>query len=567
MWNSFGVGHYIILTVVATTQLYLYLRAAREANGSSDQEWRELQSRCRSDLRQRMARGMSPDWIYYQNEIERGYEPQDDRIRRLASAALAVGLGGTLLAIVTHFLLQSGARFEPSSLLASTGVSLLGSLFGVCGHLLIVLRVLPRAERTFQAKTKKFFEELRSSDESYGSAEGLTRTLQLEMTQIRQAVSQQFNQVFATAITGFPAVVDGLRTEVANLSAVVKAQGDGLGPATAMLAACAESVEVAASRLQPGTEGLNKTATLLAALPGQLGKVLDERRDGWLDSIRQEQKARLDELMGAFNLALEGVAERERRMLERARELLAAVSEINSATGRIPEQFSEQVDKVASRLGREFGREAQQHTADLMLQIQKAFDQLARKVAGHEQEWRNNLTVVVSEVLRGVEGQVREGVAGELAGAAKSLREVASELPKASGALQEGVLRWESIQGDALKGWQEAGKQIFEATKILSELEGPLRSSLGALKSGGDHLGKTLREAEGLSDQVAKTLSAATSRQLEPAQRVQKAAEELLQKAYNSQQKAEQVLMKQGDLIRLLLGSRLRDPKKPGASA
>lgn len=570
MGASFGLSHLLVLSAVVAVQVYLIYQAWRTAHGLDRQAWQAIQARCLADLEQRAVRGMPPDWLFYRDEIDRGYEPLDDRIRRCASAALAVGLGGTLLAIVSHLLLEGGVGtggLDASRLIASAGASLLGSLLGVVSHLTIVLVLLPRAERKFHATANQMLIELRRTSDSTAPPEGLARTLQVELRHIRQAVSHQFSEVFAQSVTGFPQVVEGLRVQVERLAEVVQAQGEGLGPAAAELATCARAVEEAGKRLKPGAEGLTRTATLLSELPERLGAVLDDRRDMWLAAIRDEQKERLNELMAVHSKAVEGASERERLMLERARELLGAVSEVSITAAKIPDQFSTQIERVASRLGAEFGKEARQHSADAADQVQRAYIQLAEKVAHHEQEWRNNLTAVISELLHGIENQVRTGVAGELTGAAQSLRAVAAELPAASEVLRQGVDRWESLQTEALRGWHEAGGLIFKASETLANAEGPLRSSLSALAAGGDHLQKALRDTGDLSSQAVKALSTATARYLEQLQPVQRSANELLQQARASQQRAEQVLVRQGELIRLLLTQRDKEHVQGGRAS
>lgn len=552
---SFSLSHVVVLLAVAGVQIELFRRARHGGAGLPPEQRDEIRQRCLQDLGARASRGLPPDWTYCQNELDRAFESGDDRIRRLASAALAVGLGGTLLAIVSHFFLAAGAA-EPARLIASTGISLLGSLLGVAGHLGIVLICLPRAEEVFRREAAALEAELRTWNEIGFADSGLAGTLRSEIAALREAVSQQFSSVFATAVSGFPEVVEGLRQEVGRLAEVTRQQGEGLGPAAATLASCAKSVEKAARSMQPGAEGLIHTATVLAELPTQLGQALDERRDSWLASLREEQKGRLDELMAAYRTANEAVAERERKMLERARELLAAVAEVHQAAGQLPDQFSRQIERLASRLGAEFGKEARQQTADVSAEVQRAFAELGERVARHEQEWRNNLGGVIAEILRGIEDEVRQGLGGELGAAARSLRDVAEQLPAAGRELQSGVEAWNASQERSREGWAATGEAILAASRAIAGAEGPLRGSLAALSSGGERLARQLNEAEGVSAQVAKSLGAAVATHLEQVGQVQKSAEGLLEKARQSQQRAEQVLLRQSDLIRLLLTQR-----------
>lgn len=559
MSGGFGFSHLAVLSLVAMIQIYLIYRSWQDAAGLSVEESEEIAGFCRADLERRAERNLPPDWLYYLNEIERFCEPKDDRIRRSASAALAVGLGGTLLAIVLHFLggvgLQSGGN--PAGLIGSLGVSLGGSLFGVVANLWIVLALLPRAELRLERQSREIVARLRQADDAARSA-GLVGSLQDELAGIRDAVSRQFTEVFASAVTGFPAIVDGLRAEVAALSGVVKAQGEGLGPATAELARCAEAVMQATRMLGPEAAGLVKAAEQLDDLPARLNAVLDRRRDEWLEEIRSEQKARLAELDKTYGKTLDAVAERERMMLERARELQSAVNDVGLAAGGMGTQLGGEIEKVAERLGREFGREARQHTVEIAERIEASFERMAEKVAGHEQQWRNNVGAVVEEVLRGVGAKVSEGVGADLAGAAGSLKEIAEEIPRAAATLRQGVDTWNATQDAALDGWRSAGKEVAEVSRDLAGLEAPLRSSLAALEKGGERVATALREVEKLPAEVLKSLATATAEQLRETRGVQQTAERLLEDARGSQQRATQVLARQGELIRHLLATSSR---------
>lgn len=568
MSGSFGFSHFLVLGLVAAIQSYLIYRSQRDAEGLSEEEIEEAAGLCRVDLERRAERGLPPDWLYYLNEIERFCEPKDDRIRRSASAALAVGLGGTLLAIVLHFFLpnpQGGGNLA-SGLIGSLGVSLGGSLLGVLSNLFIVLALLPRAERRLEAQSRSIVARLRQVDDAARSA-GLVGSLKDELEGIRDAVSRQFTEVFASAVTGFPAIVDGLRNEVAALSGVVKAQGEGLGPATAELARCAEAVMLASRLLGPEAAGLAKAVEHLDDLPGRLTAALDRRRDEWLEEIRGEQKARLDELNATFGKTLDAVAERERLMLERARELQSAVNDVGLAAGGMGSQLGGEIERVAERLGREFGREARQHTVEVAERIEASFLKMAEKVESHEQQWRNNVGMVVEEVLRGVGAKVSEGVGAELAGAADSLKVIAGEIPKAAEALRGGVESWSATQDGTLEGWRGAGRQVAEISRELAALEAPLRSSLTALETGGERIAAALRGVEKLPAEVVATLATATAEQLRETRGVQQAAEKLLEESRGSQQRAAQVLARQGDLIRYLLSKSPRLPGKTEAAA
>ena len=94
------LSRYLVLLVLAACQGAILYRAWITSRGDDYPRMRELNARFADDLVGRARRGQGPDWLRYRAELDRLFEARDDRLRSFAAAALAAGLGATLIALV-----------------------------------------------------------------------------------------------------------------------------------------------------------------------------------------------------------------------------------------------------------------------------------------------------------------------------------------------------------------------------------------------------------------------------------------------------------------------------------
>ena len=69
------------------------------AREDESEELDRLWNTFKQDIQGRAKRGDGPDWVRYMDEADRVHERRVDRMRVWATAALVVGIGGTMLAL------------------------------------------------------------------------------------------------------------------------------------------------------------------------------------------------------------------------------------------------------------------------------------------------------------------------------------------------------------------------------------------------------------------------------------------------------------------------------------
>jgi len=481
----------LLLAVLALCQLAILRRARALARGDDGERLAELGRTFAEDLKQRAGRGQGPDWLRYRGELDRLFELRDDRLRTLAAAALATGLGSTLLALLVGLLVEGFRRGQPAgplALLASTVVCLLGSLLGVIANLIIVLSLLPGVEKRFSALAASLLAHLEEVASRHPPLVALIDALRDELGVLRQSLGAGMASAFSEAVTGWPQVVDRLSAQVTSLAAVVEAQGTSMGGAVRDLGACALAVASSSQRLQPAAAQLGEAAGLLVHLPAELRQVIASTREDWLTSLKEQQEEGIRQIVELRRQAEEGSQARERQMLAAVRELQAAVAEVQAAVGQIPGQLAAEVAEVSGKLGREFGSEARVHTQDLASHLAQEHELLLRRVAQHEQEWRNNIGTVVEELLAQVSVRIEEGVVSQLRSAGTELQRIASALPAAAAALAAAQVDWTQAQREVLAGWDEVGRRTHEAARQLAAVDGELEAGVAALAASAQHL-------------------------------------------------------------------------------
>jgi hypothetical protein len=485
------LGRLVVLGLLALCQGALLWRAWIAAHADDSLRLAELSTSFTNDLKQRARRGEGPDWLRYQAELDRLFEARDDGLRSLAAAALALGLGGTLLALLVSLGVQRlglGQELDPRTILESTGLCLVGSLLGVMVNLAIVLGLLPVAEKRFASLAGSLRQQLASLAGNHPPQEALAAALQEALRGLRQVLDAELTDSFGKAVSGWPQVVEKMGAHVEALGSVIQAQSAEVGGAVRDLAAGSQAVAAASAELRPAAERLGETATTLVELPTRLQAAVDASREGWLAGLREQQEQAVHELVALQRTAEEASQARERVMLAAVRELQAAVAEVQAAVARIPGQLAEEVARTAGKLGREFGNEARAHTLELADRLERKYEELLTRVAQHEQQWRNNIAGVVEELLAKVAGHVEQGVVAQLRGAGAELQKVAADLVDAAPRIEQALAEWSRAQHEALAGWDQVSDRTRAAAERLAQADGELGAGVVALKESASHL-------------------------------------------------------------------------------
>ncbi|HVT14658.1 MAG TPA: hypothetical protein VHQ90_00565 [Thermoanaerobaculia bacterium] len=498
----------LVLLGVAACQIATLYRARAASPEKDGPRIADLAARFADDIQECARRGQGPDWPRYRAELDRLFEAHDDRLRSLAAAALAIGLGGTLLALLVTLVGQAAQRGEmnldPMAVLTGTGVCLIGSLLGVIVNLRIVLGLLPRAQRRFTDLADPVLQGLERIAEQHRPQEALTEALRQELGAIRQSFSTEFSSAFSTAITGFPEVVERLAWQLELLVKVVEAQGRGIDSAVRDLSACSLAVASSSQELQPTARKLADASALLVDLPSRLREVIDSSRETWLASLREQQEESVRQLVSLQREAEEASRTRERQMLAAVRELQASVSEVRAAVGQIPGQLTTEVGAMAGRLGREFGNEARVHTQDLVNHLAGEYQRLLERVEEHEKRMRNDIGSAVEELLAKVANRVDEGIVAHLQAAGEELRKLAATLPGAAQRLETAQTEWVEAQRDMLAGWNLVNERTNEAARKLAAADGKLGAGVEALAASALHL-ERIAHADGEFESSLRT--------------------------------------------------------------
>jgi hypothetical protein len=300
--QSYGadLGRLAVLALGATVQTYILFRARQAAHSDDQANLGQLGKAFAEDISRRAGRGREPDWLRYRGELDRRFEGRDDQLRSLAAAALAAGLGSTLIALLVGLLLeavrQDGA-FDSLSLVHSAGVCLMGSLLGVAVNLAIVLLLLPAAERRHASQTDSLLRLLAQVADQHPPVGALTGPLREELAAIRESLGAGLAQAFSEAVTGWPQVVARLGGQVDALGALVEVQGRAISDAVRDLAGCSLAVAQSSQALQPVAGHLGEVGKLLVALPEDLREVIDASRTSWAASLREQQEEGLRQLL------------------------------------------------------------------------------------------------------------------------------------------------------------------------------------------------------------------------------------------------------------------------------
>ena len=545
-----ALSHWLVLSVVAAIQVFLFWKARRLSEQDESASLAALQSRFEADVQARARRGLAPDWLRYQSETDRLFELRDDRLRSLAAAALAVGLGGTLCALFVSILVSHGSRLEPMLLVQGMGVSLLGSLSGIALNLVIILVHLPAAEAAFSVRSKQLFRSLETLSDQHPPQEAFTQTLREELSQIRQSLNTEFASAFSTAITGFPQVVTRLGEHIDKLAVVVEQQGESMGGAVGDLTQCAVTVAQSSSSLQPAAERLAEATEVLVRMPQDLREVVDETRNHWLTGLREQHEEHVKQLVALVQEVEIAAQQRERQVLEAARELQGAVAEVRDAVGRIPDHLAAEVARTSSQLGTAFGREARDLTNELSDRLATEYEHLLEHVERNQQHSANQIGTIVQELLGRVSDTVEDRLVANLKKVSEDLENVVRLLPQAADRLAEAHGDLGKSQQKSLEDWREVGRSTEAAAQKLVDADGHLQIAVGALEASAEHLERIAKVTDGFEVSVLDSHRKAVAGYMDGLDAMRVQMLDLLHGMQNGHADFDGILTKQSEFIR-----------------
>lgn len=550
------VADVAVVLLVAGAQVAIFVRAWKIGGRSYEAEMESLAIRFTHDLRLRAGGGEAPDWSHCRNELDRLFEGRDERLRSAAAAALAAGLGGTILALIVHLLLGLGGSgagaLDVEAVLPGLGVALFGSLAGVVNHLLIVLWLLPRAEGRYAVVADRALAALHLTADEHPPVSAMTDALRQEIAGLTRMLNEQFANAFVEAVPELPQVVEGLGTAVGELSSMVSSQSEGAQTAVSRLEGLAALVAESGEALAPVTSSLAATAEKLTGATERLETTLANEGQRWLEAFAGEHQRFRDEAASIFDNLQRSAEQREQEMLDR-------LTEIRQSIRSLAESMGEQLKKAAERAGQQFGVEAGDHVKQLGLIVEADRNAQLEEIRRHEQEWRNSLTEETRNVLAAIRSEVDAGLTERLREIAGEIGRVAGKLPDVAERLETSHERWCAVHEEALVGWRSAGGEIREAAASLGGGEEQLDAAVAALGRTVEHLERLATTTEGFESAVREGLRAVVVEHLEELEPVHRQIFEIVQELRDNRGSFDGVLAQQSQFIRDLLAQALRN--------
>ena len=369
------------------------------------------------------------------DDADRVHEGKNEQLRVYATAALVVGIGGTMAALALHLFLTDTNDQSLGSLLAAMGSALIASGLGVGNNLLISLWLLPQADKRFTTVLHRFKDQLHEASSSHPPHETFA-----------EAVKSQLANAFREAVQKFPEAFERLDQHVESLSLEIERQSTAVSSAAAQLRESADGLAGAASGISPAADRLAASTDHLRDLPGQIRTTLESSREAWEREIRSDQSAFIagvKEVLAEHQALLESTRSvfqewEERRSSEavaaessrRESDLLIrnATAEVVSTVNALPSTFAtEGRERVSNTLGRQFGLEARNHVQDLVQKITDENEtlrtQIDRVATELQTRFLNSTSDVVSKTLQEVYQRVENTLLTSLDEVGRGLRE------------------------------------------------------------------------------------------------------------------------------------------------
>ena len=427
-----------VVILVFAFQVCIFWRCSVIARADESEELDRLWNTFKHDIQSRAKRGDGPDWVRYMDEADRVHERRVDRMRVWATAALVVGIGGTMAALA--FRLWGLSTFE-LGVLTAFAPALLASLSGVANNLAITLWLFRLSDRRFEQALNDFRQALRTCSDENAPQE-----------RFADAVRDQLGEAFREAVRSFPEAFAQLDRSVQHMGEAATAQSESMLAAAAGLQKGVDGLTAAATQIVPVAEMLNTATSELRAVPSQLRHALDETREAWEREMRRDQDAfiggvrqvledqrgLLDRTRHAFDewegARRDAATQQEQEWHETVELVQKATAKIVATTEGLPAAFTREVEQIAGRLGREFSIGAQQHVADLTQEMREGNRNLGEQITTATRELQsrllNDTSRVVGESAEEVHRRVGEPLLSMLQGVSRGIEEALRTLPE-----------------------------------------------------------------------------------------------------------------------------------------
>ena len=482
-----------VLPLVLGLQVGILVRCSLLARGDDSDALDDLWKQFKHDVIGRASRGDSPDWVRYMDEADRVHERRIDRLRVWATAALVVGIGGTMAALAIRL---SGATTDQQSsdvavggLIAAVGPALWASFSGVANNLVITLGLFRLSDGRFAASLDEFRNALREC-----SAENPPHE------KFANAVRDQLGNAFREAVRTFPDAFARLDESVEALGEITEAQSKAVLKAAAELKKSADAMTGAVSEIAPVAELLRSSTDRLRALPNQLAQTLEETRTRWEQEIRRDQDsfiggvkqvldnqhALLESARSAFDAWEQqrraGAAQQEAEWRATIDLLQKSASDIVKTVDGLPATFTKEVGRTADTMGKQFGLEARQHVEDLTKAIRDGNSALREQIdettRNLQNRFLNDTARVVGETLGHVYREVEGTLLSSLKEIGAGLQEALHTLPENAGTFAASLTTADAKLQRSIDRLTESAAHLQQVAQLTEQFEASLTRAL-----------------------------------------------------------------------------------------
>ena len=511
-----------VLVLVLAVQVAIFWRCSVLARGDESEELDRLWKTFQQDIHGRAKRGDGPDWVRYMDEADRVHERRVDRMRVWATAALAVGIGGTMAALAVR--LWGLSTFE-LGVLTAFAPALGASLTGVLNNLAITLGLFRLSDHRFEQALNDFRQALRTCSDENVPHERFT-----------DAVRDQLGEAFREAVRSFPEAFAQLDRSVQHMGEATAAQSQSMIEAASGLQRGVDGLAAAAVQIAPVAELLNTATTELHTVPGQLRQTLDETREAWAQEMRGDQEA--------FIGSVRQVLDDQRAMLDRVRQALQrwergrgdaaeqqqtawretvglvqkAAAEIVATAEGLPAAFTREVEQIAGTLGREFSIGAQQHVADLTREMREGNRTLREQIEASTRELQNRLlndtSRVVGESAEEVHRRVGEPLLSMLQRVSRGIEEALRTLPENAETFAASLSTADEKLQQSIARLQESADHLERAVDLHENFRTSLTQAFrdGAAES----FGPVRKDLQDIATELRRVTARATASDREP---------------------------------------------------
>lgn len=438
-----------------------------------------------SDLDLQARRGQILDLATYQDRLDRKLDPYLDKIRQFAGAALATGIGGTMLIFAFEIkpLIDLVTDNSTEGIIWLVLPAVLSSIIGILVHLCLVFFVLQPAQRSVDEEVKKLSQQVRQRFQDLPFQSGFGESFQKELT-----------QAFSEALKELPEVFETVQLEAKRLIDLADKQLSEVASKLDKVSVVYEGLTVAGRKIASSMEDLEELTKPLNELPEQIAESLERSVRDW--------KRELSEVQGGFRESVDATFSEQRGLLqkiqanseaekahiqsmfdeshERQKVLMEKFEALSTLLEKLPEEHRKALDGFDEK----FGIKAENHVhefkdvlSDNMNKLQTILADAQRRI---HSEFVSDTGVIVKEIFDGLRKEIDATITGPLTTVNDNFKETSDSLKNAASEIPVAAKEF----SDSLKASSESLENIPERLdKATDNIEESVQNMQGVLQS------------------------------------------------------------------------------------